>query len=118
MINFFVMLGLACTLGAVAGFLLLRRRGLGLALTGALVGLLVGCLVFPFPVHGGVMFLGEVLWEELGDWVDARAEHVEERRDTGFRRAQEQRFAGDLAFVPRRRPDGVWMEALLAACRT
>lgn len=113
MILFYTIVGLACVLGASAGFAVLRRWGLGPALFGAFLGLLAGGLLFPFPIHGGVTILGEVLWGEIDRWADGQADRREERRDEGFRRSLESRFAEDLPFVPRGRRRGVWMEALL-----
>jgi hypothetical protein len=112
-IAFYTVVGLACVLGAAAGYVALRRWGLGPALVGVFLGLLAGGLLFPFPIHGGVTFLGQVLWEEADRWVSGQADRREERRDEEFRRALEQRFAGDLSFVPRGRRRGVWMEAVL-----
>jgi hypothetical protein len=45
--------------------------------------------------------------------ADRQAEQQEQRRDEGFRNAMEQRFAGDIAFVPGQRLTEPWMEALL-----
>lgn len=113
MIIFFIVAGLACVLGATAGYFFLRRWGAGPALSGVLLGFLAGGLLFPFPIHGGVMFLGGVLWDEIDQWRRAQTERHVERSNTEFRRALERRFAGDLAFVLQRRLDGQWMEAML-----
>lgn len=113
MILFFGFVGFACSLGATVGFLSLRRWGLGAALFGMLLGTAAGGLLFPFPIHGGVTFLGEVLWEEVADWVHGRAERRAERRDEVFRRSLERRFAGDLEFTLDGRRQGVWVEAEL-----
>lgn len=113
MIVFYTIVGLASVVGAAAGFFALRRWGLGPALFGMFLGFLAGGLLFPFPIHGGVTFLGEVLWEEIAWWAREQAERREEKRDEEFRRALERRFAGDLPFVPRGRRQGVWMETML-----
>jgi hypothetical protein len=113
MIVFYTVVGLACLLGAAAGFVALRRWGLGPALFGMFLGLLAGGLLFPFPIHGGVTILGEVLWEEVDQWVRGQADRREEKRDEEFRRALELRFAGDLPFLPGGRHQGIWMEATL-----
>jgi hypothetical protein len=113
MIIFFAAFALVCLLGAAAGWYLLRRWGLWQGVIGVVLGLAAGSLLFPFPIHGGVMFLGEVMWDELADWRLAAADREEERRDEHFRRALEHRFAGDLPFVPGRPLEGPWLEALL-----
>ena len=113
MMLFYLIVGMASLLGATAGYLLLRRWGPIPALTGVLLGILGGGLLFPFPIHGGVTFLGEVLWEELSWWAKAHPHRQEERRDEGFRRRLEQRFAGDIPFVLDKRVEGPWMKATL-----
>ena len=113
LIFFYTILGLGCVLGATAGYFFLRRWGPVPAFTGVILGLLAGGLLFPFPIHGGVTFFGEVLWEELLLRVHEQADRREEGRNQDFRHALEQRFAGDLPFVPGRRREGLWMEAVL-----
>ena len=113
MVIFFLVLGLASVIGATVAYLLLRRWGQVPALIGGFLGLLAGGLLFPFPIHGGVTFLGEVLWEELDGWVRQNAVRREERHDKDFRRTLDKRFAGDLSFVLHRRLQEPWMEAVL-----
>jgi hypothetical protein len=113
MMLFYFIVGMASVLGATAAYLFLRRWGRVPALIGVLLGFFFGGLLFPFPIHGGVTFLGAVLWEELSWWAQRRVARREERRDEDFRRTLEQRFAGDLPFVPRKRLQGLWMEAML-----
>jgi hypothetical protein len=112
-ILFFVIVGVAALLGATAGYLLLRRWGRGPAIAGVALGVLAGALLFPFPIHGGVTFLGAALWEEIGLLADSQTARRDERRDEHFRKALERRFAGDLPFVPGKALAPPWMEAIL-----
>jgi hypothetical protein len=72
-IFFFGIMGVAVLLGATSGYFLLRRWGRGPAIAGALLGILTGALLFPFPIHGGATFLGAVLWEEIEQLTDSQA---------------------------------------------
>lgn len=113
MILFFAIMGIASLLGATAGYFLLRRWGRGPAIAGILIGVLGGALLFPFPIHGGVTFLGAVLWEEIEQLAESQATRRHEGLDEQFHRDFERRFAGDLAFVPGKALAPPWMEALL-----
>lgn len=113
MIFFFVIMAIAALLGATAGYFLLRRWGRGPAITGVVIGILAGALLFPLPIHGGATFLGAVLWEQIEQLTDSQAARRDERRDESFRREFERRFAGDLAFVPGKSRASPWMEAIL-----
>lgn len=106
-------MGVAALLGAIAGYFLLRRWGRGPAIVGVLLGILAGALLFPFPIHGGVTFLGAVLWEEIQQLADSQTARRDERRDESFRSGFERRFAGDLSFVPGKPLARPWMEAIL-----
>jgi hypothetical protein len=113
MIFFFAIVGFASLLGATVGYLVLRRWGRGPAILGVLLGILAGGLLFPIPIHGGVMFLGQVLWNEIEQLADAQAERRDQRRDEIFHSSFERRFAGDLPFIPSRSLEAPWMEAML-----
>lgn len=113
MIFFFVIVGIAALLGAAAGYFLLRRWGRGPAIAGVILGILAGALLFPFPIHGGVTFLGAVLWREIAQVNDSQEARRDERRDADFRSGFERRFAGDLAFVPGKSLGTPWMETVL-----
>lgn len=93
MMLFYVVVGLAVFTGAAAGHLFFRRWGSVAAWIGVLPGMLGGGLLSPIPIHGGVTFLGEVLWEECTAWATSHDARREVRRDAGFRRLLEQRFA-------------------------
>ena len=76
MILFYVVVSCACALGATLGFLTLRRWGRAPAVMGMVLGAAGGGLLFPFPIHGGVAFLGEVLWEEVVHWAQSHGERL------------------------------------------
>ena len=96
----------AISLGlAAAGFVGLRRAGWRRSAwpLSALLALVVAAL-FPLPVHGGFVLLGEIAWRELRELTRAqREEHA------AAARVRPARFAGALAYAEQHRDGDQWV---------
>jgi hypothetical protein len=87
-----------------------RRRGLVLALVLSLLTMAVLTLVWPLPIHGGFMLLGEAVWDE---WSRDRAQKEIQKvsqKELDFLAALEDRFQGELLIVESRQLAGGWQQ--------
>ena len=112
--------GIAITIILGVGLLVffrLRRRGQFLAICSSLVAMSVFVLIWPIPIHGGFMILGETLFDE---WSrdrergnDVRIDHQQQAYIASFA----MRFAGELPILRRDAAGEGWQEVSYASGR-
>lgn len=88
-----------------------RSRWLGAGLGLLLVAVLV--LLWPIPIHGGFTFLGEVLYRELHQALEARQEVARQQEKQEFAQRVETRFSGTLNFGVTEALSGTWSRVLV-----
>lgn len=99
MLYVYLCFGLILLAAAIAVYRVVARWGRGRGVMAALVALLVGVAVWPLPIHGGFMLLGEVWVDELRSSLQQQAERRDTRRHDAFIEGQARRFAARLDFV-------------------
>jgi hypothetical protein len=110
----FYLIALLVVLGAGVGAFLVFARysrllgaGLGLLLMVVLV------LLWPIPIHGGLTFLGEVMYRELDRALEAHQEIVKQQEKRELRQRLETRFSRPLDFSITGPLSGTWARVLV-----
>jgi hypothetical protein len=105
---FYVFLLVVLVIVAIFSFRFLRRWGRRSAVVGTLLMLVSAILFWPIPIHGGLLFLGEALYDE---WGRDRARLLQENSTIEKpARITVGRFAGILAVTLGTRIDDGWVE--------
>lgn len=84
--------------GGILTFTLLRRLGILLASAASLGVITVLVLIWPIPIHGGFMFLGEAIYDEWSRNRDKLTQLDVNKSKQDFLQNQEHRFRGELPF--------------------
>lgn len=104
--------------GAYLVYRVFRRKGQVLAIGLSISAAAVLALLWPIPIHGGFMILGESIYSELSrDWArrtDARSDQEKE----AYLASLAERFAGELPLLRRSEPADGWEEVAYAPEQT
>lgn len=98
----------------VSTYRALRRRrrivatGLSLLLLASLV------LLWPVPIHGGITFLGEILYRELGSTLRQHQRDAQRQQTRDFTQRIAARVAGPLSFTVIQPLSGSWSKVQLS----
>ena len=104
--------------GGVAVFLALRRYGHALAAVAGVVAAAGLVLVWPLPIHGGFMLLGEALYDEWSRERERMDRAREDRTRERYVQRLADRFRGELPIQDRVALRGGWQRVSFAAGRT
>ena len=103
--------------GGLLVFFLLRRRGHLLAVGLSLVAMSVFVLIWPIPIHGGFMILGEAMFGEWSREWERRNEDRTDYEQQAYIASFAKRFAGELPILHRDTAGYGWQQISYASGR-